>query len=1130
MKRPLLLFFIITLFFHVFADEGDTIVVQTIDFETPVNSGWNSPREGTYQFPSDTISFSKILMSYTLKCDPGQSPACGEWDYTTHTKIWEHTGNFDSTEYSHPEFKVNNSAPDTLNVMNQISYYYEPWLEYSNQTTALTETTIGENNSTISLPFGDANDGRAQFIYQGDELLEDGLSAGNLTALILNVAGDISFKHLSIKMKYAENDTLELNTFENSELTNVFEKNLGLTDGDNQIDFSHPFYWNGASDLLIDISYAESSGSAQLTASTTISAETQVSGNIDNFLHFSGWDLVELSPEVFETLEGEVTITLWQYGDPEKQPMNNSIFNGINNEGKRVLNSHLPWSNGQVYWDAGQDGGYDRINHNADAEDYEGRWNHWAFTKKISNGSMRMYLNGQIFYPESGKYRTMEGLFEFFIGGTKTANFYEGMIDDFCVWDAEVDYLTIREWMNKEIDESHPYYDNLRAYYKFDEGSGIEIGDHSPHAFEAIDFFGRPQWKNYEGKNRHKYGQRLNEKPFLKLQIGDYNASLLDSIVVVDTFEYSANNIIFYDTLNPLIPTDTILRWPSYYNNFVYDAGGIAIDSTLVPPDSTFYNDEIIYYGNPFELLIPWEIGRFITPYGNNLSLGEGFTWVYDVTDYAPLLRDSVNISAGNFQELLDLKFLMIEGTPPRDVLKIDKVYSGYWYLNQFEEKVPPKKIEIIEGSSQWKVKSRTTGHLFDNPTNCAEFCDKTQTFLVEGQEIASWEIIQECAENPLHPQGGTWIYDRAGWCPGMDVTEQDFEISNYVKGDSVLLDYNTEYDEYGRYVLETHMFSYASFNFNNDAAVTEIIAPNNLKRYGRFNPTATNPMIVIQNLGSNNLTSLDIQYGPAGVDKQTYNWTGMLEPMQQEEVILDDIGWEEWQIGNGKFEVHILNPNGTDDENTINDWYFSNYDEVDIYPGTFVIHFTTNKAAYQNYYEILTSNGLQLFKKDNLDNQTLYIDTISFINGCYDFYLHDSGDNGIYFWAEAGQGNGSLKFYDLDGNKIKQFNSDFGDRIYNSFYADMYLGTNETKKENFSFSISPNPNNGQFAVSYALKEKSEINISIHDSQGKQIFTKVVDADRSGNLNINLGNPVSGIYNLSIESDGNLVTKKFVVL
>ena len=1129
MQKLFLLSVITLIGLMAFADEGDTIVVQTIDFETPTNPGWNSPREGTYQFPGDTISFSKILMSYTLKCDPSQSPACGEWDYTTHTKIWEHTGNYDSTQYSHPKFKVNNSAPDTLDVMDQVSYYYEPWLEYSNLTTASTEATIGENNSNISLPFGDAQDGKAQFIYQGNELLEDGMSAGNITALVLNLSGNIDFEHFSIKMKYAENDTLPLYTFENDDLINVFEKNISLTEGDNQIDFSFPFYWNGASDLLIEISYSKSSGNAQLAAATTNSAETQISGDVDNLLHFSGWDLVELPQEIFETLDGEITITLWQYGDAEKQPMNNSIFYGADSAGKKVLNSHLPWSNGQVYWDAGQEGGYDRINHGADAEDYEGRWNHWAFTKKTDYGSMRIYLNGQIFYPGSGKYRTMEGIIKFFIGGAHTSNYYEGMIDDFCVWDTEIDYQTIKEWMNREIDETHPFYDNLRAYYKFDEGTGVETSDHSPHAFESLDFFGRPQWKNYQGNSRHKNGHRLNEKPFLKLQTGDYNAGLLDSLVVVDTFEYSATNIIFYDPLDPVSPTDTILKWPSYYNNYVYDAGGIATDSSLVTPDSTLYNEDFIYYGDPYELLIPWEIGRFITPYGNNLSLGQGFTWVYDVTDYEPLLRDSVNITAGNFQELLDLKFYMIEGTPPRDVLKIDKVYSGYWYLNKFEEKVPAKKFELIDGASLWKIKTRTTGHLFDNPTNCAEFCEKTQTFLVEEQEVASWEILQECAENPLYPQGGTWIYDRAGWCPGMDVTEQDIEISNYVSGDSVLLNYNSEYDEYGTYSLETHLFSFGSYNFENDAAVTEIIAPNNLKRYGRFNPSLTNPIIVIQNLGSEILTSVEILYGPQGVDQQVFNWTGNLESMQQQEVTLDVFDFEDWQIGNGKFEVHLQNPNGTPDENTINDWYFSDYDDADIYPGTFVIHFKTNKASYQNYYEILASNGLQVFKKDNLDNETLYIDTISLLNGCYDFYLHDSGDNGISFWAEPGQGNGSLKFYDLNGDKINQFNGDFGDRVYNSFYADMYLGTNKTKKENFNFSISPNPNNGSFVISYALRQKSDLLLSIHDSQGKQIYQKNYAESKSGNLNIDLANPASGIYSLSIESASGLVTKKFIV-
>lgn len=1130
MRKTFSLFILLIISITVFADEGDTIVVQTIDFETPVNPGWNAPREGIYLFPSDTISFSKILMLYTLKCDPGQSPACGEWDYTTHTKIWESTGIYDSTMYTHPKFKVNNMAPDTFEVMNNPSFYYVPWLEYSNQTTANTEVSIGTNNSTINLPFDDSTEGKAQFIYDADELTQAGLTVGDITGMILNLSGNTELKHFSINIKLFINDTLPIDALVNLGFTNVFERNISLDEGDNQIDFSFPFYWDGTSNILIEISYAESTGNGQLSAITTDPNQTLVAAKIDNFLHFSGWDLIEVPAQVFATTDSAITISFWQYGDPLKQPMNNSIFHGNDSAGNRVLNSHLPWSNGQIYWDAGQDDGYDRINHTASNESYyEGKWNHWTFTKNVKTGSMRMFLNGNPFYIGSAKYRTMAGITQFFIGGAHTTNFYEGMIDDFCIWDAELDFFTIPEWMNREINEEHPYYENLRAYYKFDEGTGTHISDHSGNGFDAIGFFGQPEWKDYQGKNRHKYAVRLDAKPFIKLQTGDYNASLLDSLVKVDTSEYAAINIIFYDPENPEISTDTILKWPTYYNNYTYNVGGQAIDSSFVNPDSTLYNETFIYYGTPFEILNPWEIGRFITPYGNNLSLGTGFTWVYDVTDYAPLLRDSVRISAGNFQELLDLEFHMIEGTTARDVLKIDKVYSGYWYLNVFEEQVAPISIDLDPVATQWKVKTRTTGHLFDNATNCAEFCPKIHTFLVDNQIVSTWQIIQECAENPLFPQGGTWIYDRAGWCPGMDVTEQDIEITDYVSGVSTLLDYNSQYDQYGTYSLETHMFSYGDFNFNTDAAITEIIAPNNLKRYGRFNPTVTNPIIVIQNLGADNLTSMGIVYGPENIEPKIYNWTGNLAPMETEEVVLDAFLWEEWQTGAGNFSVNLINPNGTTDENTFNNSYFSNYDEVDIYPGTFVIHFLTNKAAYQNHYEILTSSGIQVFEKNNLENQTLYVDTISLTNGCYDFYLYDSGDNGISFWAEPGQGNGSIKFYDLNGSKIKQFTGDFGDRVYNSFYADMYLGTNAKEVDTFIFNISPNPNKGQMVVSYALKEKSDLTVVIYDSQGRQIFIKQYHVDKSGKLKINLGNPASGIYSLSIESDGVQITKKFVV-
>ncbi|PLX28352.1 MAG: hypothetical protein C0600_09790, partial [Ignavibacteria bacterium] len=74
------------------AGPGDTLVVQTFTWEWPVNAGWNSPKEGWFQFPEGGKQYEKILMYYTLKCDPSQNPACGEWDYLTYARLFQHTG------------------------------------------------------------------------------------------------------------------------------------------------------------------------------------------------------------------------------------------------------------------------------------------------------------------------------------------------------------------------------------------------------------------------------------------------------------------------------------------------------------------------------------------------------------------------------------------------------------------------------------------------------------------------------------------------------------------------------------------------------------------------------------------------------------------------------------------------------------------------------------------------------------------------------------------------------------------------------------------------------------------------------------------------------------------------------
>ena len=55
-------------------------------------------------------------------------------------------------------------------------------------------------------------------------------------------------------------------------------------------------------------------------------------------------------------------------------------------------------------------------------------------------------------------------------------------------------------------------------------------------------------------------------------------------------------------------------------------------------------------------------LGSFVTPYGKRLELGgeDGWEWIYDISEYAPILKGDLNLIVGNNQELLDLKFLFI--------------------------------------------------------------------------------------------------------------------------------------------------------------------------------------------------------------------------------------------------------------------------------------------------------------------------------------------------------------------------------------------------------------------------------------------------------------------------------------
>ncbi|MDQ8182955.1 LamG-like jellyroll fold domain-containing protein [Pelagicoccus sp. SDUM812005] len=157
-------------------------------------------------------------------------------------------------------------------------------------------------------------------------------------------------------------------------------------------------------------------------------------------LRFDGVDdTVAVPASVFDDVLNEISIAMWVFGD-STQARNDSVFYAENSSGNRVLNIHLPWSNSQVYWDAGNNGGssYDRINKTASSTEFEGQWNHWVFTKNASTGNMNIYLNGALWHSGMGKTKTITGISAASIGSGISNNYYDGRLDEVMVFKTEL--------------------------------------------------------------------------------------------------------------------------------------------------------------------------------------------------------------------------------------------------------------------------------------------------------------------------------------------------------------------------------------------------------------------------------------------------------------------------------------------------------------------------------------------------------------------------------------------------------------------------------------------------------------------------------------------------------------------
>ncbi|MFC7339147.1 LamG-like jellyroll fold domain-containing protein [Haloferula chungangensis] len=167
----------------------------------------------------------------------------------------------------------------------------------------------------------------------------------------------------------------------------------------------------------------------------TIVGASWVEGVNQGALSFDGNnDRVVIPSSAFSTVDQEITIAMWVYGDGS-QPLAGSTFYAANSSGSRVLNTHIPYSDSNLVWDAGNSSGYDRITRSVSADHYKGKWNHWTFTKNVSEGTMKAYHNGVLYKSAPNLSKGMSGIANAAFGGQLNAASYTGLIDEVRLYD-----------------------------------------------------------------------------------------------------------------------------------------------------------------------------------------------------------------------------------------------------------------------------------------------------------------------------------------------------------------------------------------------------------------------------------------------------------------------------------------------------------------------------------------------------------------------------------------------------------------------------------------------------------------------------------------------------------------------
>ncbi len=655
-------------------------------------------------------------------------------------------------------------------------------------------------------------------------------------------------------------------------------------------------------------------------------------------------------------------------------------------------------------------------------------------------------------------------------------------------------------------------------------------------------------------------------------------ASSGDTTVVLTSPVLNADYSTNFDTLIVLPTSKTYRKIFLVYT----------VNSHSCPAGST-YCHQWDYIGN-VTLKSPHgdtvELARIITPFATS-----GWTrfpappawsedYVFDVTDFAPLLKDSITINSalgvGSPGFGIYTKFIFIEGTPDRNTIAIHRLYAhGGTYgsaTNPIDNNFPVLSETAPAGTTSAAFRFIVTGHGSD-ANQCCEFASHYYRLYLNGTSIFERYIWRDdCGLNELYPQGGSWSFNRANWCPGSSVIPYYDALPGITAGSNYSI--NIGFEPYtvaspsGNYFASASVVYYGGINKTLDASLEDIIAPSTSQQHFRENPSNNLPIVLLHNSGSTTIDSVSFRYGVVDSVMQDYVWVGSLAPLADTIIYLPASSSLAYmsatsQSGSFPFIVTMTGVNGTPDADQTNDTMRTRFIVAPNWPDTLTIKMLTSNLSADgvslnvnpgdaNWY-ITNINGDTVFSRTNTNCSTLYTDTVVLPhNGYYKFNVSTPANcAGLHWWlfdqAVTGYTPGYLQVKRPTGTNIpmhgytyatsttpgglKNFgeHDDFGCSYSLYFYVSSLNATGvHNINKSSSVAVYPNPADNEINIDFDNTDTRNSSISVINVLGQTTYSTNINSEH---VSINCGAFAPGVYTILLKTgNGNSNIGKVVVV